>query len=172
MESEFLAHIPSIEKHCERNEVLLNAGAVADKLFYVKSGILRLCYYQDGKDITFQFFFEGNLVCSLESFMKGTPSEYSIETIGQCDILIFSRHDLLSYAGEHPDIKLSVSEFMMERMINYTHLFLSRIKDTPEQRYTDLIKSNPEIIQRVPQHYIASYLGITPVSLSRIRSRK
>lgn len=54
----------------------------------------------------------------------------------------------------------------------YQHLFLSRIKNTPQQRYEELLKEYPNIIQRVPQHYIASYLGITPVSLSRIRNRR
>jgi len=151
---------------------LLEAGKIADKLFYVKKGILRLSYFQDGKDITFQFFFEGNFVCSLESFFKSVPSEFSIKTIGICDILVYSKQDILSFADQHPDVKQSVAEHIMERMISYSHLFLSRIKDTPEQRYNDLLKKKPEIIQQVPQHYIASYLGITPVSLSRIRSRQ
>jgi hypothetical protein len=57
-------------------------------------------------------------------------------------------------------------------MIFYQKLFLSRIKDNPQKRYEDLLEHYPQILQRVPQHYIASYLGITPVSLSRIRNRK
>jgi hypothetical protein len=61
---------------------------------------------------------------------------------------------------------------MYQRFRNYSNLFLSRIKDTPRERYEDLILNHPEIIKRVPQHYIASYLGITPTSLSRIRNRK
>jgi CRP-like cAMP-binding protein len=61
---------------------------------------------------------------------------------------------------------------MFQRFKNYSQLFLSQIKDTPRERYEELIINHPEIIKRVPQHYIASYLGITPISLSRIRNRK
>lgn len=61
---------------------------------------------------------------------------------------------------------------ILQRMGNYAKLFLSRIKDNPRKRYDELLKNNPEIIQRIPQHYIASYLGITPISLSRIRNKK
>ena len=63
-------------------------------------------------------------------------------------------------------------EKIIERFHVYQRLFLSRIKNTPQQRYEELLKEHPSIIQRIPQHYIASYLGITSVSLSRIRNRR
>jgi CRP-like cAMP-binding protein len=62
-------------------------------------------------------------------------------------------------------------KFLTKRVGDYGKLFLSRITKTPEERYKDMMKNNPEILLRVPQHYIATYLGITPVSLSRIRNR-
>lgn len=60
---------------------------------------------------------------------------------------------------------------VIDRFHSYQQLFLSRIRNTPQQRYEELLRTSPEIIRRVPQHYIASWLGITPVSLSRIRAR-
>ena len=72
----------------------------------------------------------------------------------------------------NPSLRLLYEEKIIERFSFYQHLFLSRIKNTPQQRYEELLKEYPNIIQRVPQHYIASYLGITPVSLSRIRNRR
>ena len=71
-----------------------------------------------------------------------------------------------------PAIKAQVEENIFERLVFYQQLFLSRIKDSPEKRYRDLLNNHPEMLQRIPQHYIASYLGITPVSLSRIRNRR
>jgi hypothetical protein len=72
----------------------------------------------------------------------------------------------------YPELKEGFQEILYQRFKNYALLFISRIKDSPRERYEDLIKNHPEIIKRVPQHYIASYLGITPISLSRIRNRK
>lgn len=71
-----------------------------------------------------------------------------------------------------PSLRQVYEEKLIDRFRVYQQLFLSRIKDTPQQRYEELLKKYPNIIQRVPQHYIASYLGITPVSLSRIRNRR
>ena len=65
-----------------------------------------------------------------------------------------------------------MAKIALDRMIHYSELFLSRIKETPQQRYEALVKEHPEIITQIPQHYIATYLGISPVSLSRIRGRK
>lgn len=169
------SHIWTSIKHSIRTypakTVLLEAGKCATKVFVVKSGILRMWFNQDGKDVTMQFFFEGSPVCSIESFIKETPSEYYIETIEPCELLVIDRKDVFDFANLHPEIKDTVLSFSIDRMISYSHLFLSRIKYSPEQRYLELLQQHPEIIQRVPQHYIASYLGVTPVSLSRIRAR-
>jgi CRP-like cAMP-binding protein len=70
-----------------------------------------------------------------------------------------------------PENKDTLIELLLRRLNDYGKLFLSRITKTPEERYLDMMKNNPEILLRVPQHYIATYLGITPVSLSRIRNR-
>jgi CRP-like cAMP-binding protein len=73
--------------------------------------------------------------------------------------------------AEAPGFKELVEENIYQRLEHYFALFLSRIRDTPQQRYLHLLREHPVIVQRIPQHFIASYLGITPVSLSRIRSR-
>jgi len=71
-----------------------------------------------------------------------------------------------------PSLKKYYEEKLIERFHVYQQLFLSRIKNTPQQRYEELLREYPNIIQRVPQHYIASYLGVTSVSLSRIKNRR
>lgn len=151
---------------------LLEAGKISQYFYYIKQGCVRLWFNQDGKDITLQFFFEGEGVASIESFMQNTPSLFSIETIEPTTIWIYKKVDVLQVMKERPVLKDKIHELLVSRLTNYIHLFLSRIKDTPQQRYENLIKEKPEIIKRVAQHYIASYLGITPVSLSRIRNRK
>lgn len=151
---------------------LLEAGKVSQYFYYIQQGCVRLWFNQDGKDITFQFFFEGEGVASIESFMHNTPSLFSIETIEPTTIWAYKKREVLHVMEENPALKNQIHELLLNRLISYTHLFLSRIKDTPQQRYENLMKEKPEIIKRVAQHYIASYLGITPVSLSRIRNRR
>jgi CRP-like cAMP-binding protein len=86
-------------------------------------------------------------------------------------MLALTKDDFRKIFTQYPEIKEGFTKILFMRMGNYARLFLSRIKDTPAKRYEDLIKEHPEILKRIPQHYIASYLGITPVSLSRIRNR-
>ncbi len=152
--------------------VLLKEGEVSKKAFYIEKGCVRAWFNNDGKDVTFQFFFEGQGVSSIESFRTNQPSLFTIETLEPCVLRSVSKTDFQTILDQSPFIREQIEEQTFQRLIFYQKLFLSRIKDNPEKRYRDLLKNNPEILQRVPQHYIASFLGITSVSLSRIRNRK
>lgn len=152
--------------------ILLEEGKVADKLYLVHKGCLRLFFYNEGKDITFQFFFEGDFVASFDSLYKQQPSLFSLESIEPTEVSAIKRHDFYHLIEQVPSLRKDYEEKIIERFHVYQQLFLSRIKNTPQQRYEELLKEYPDIIQRIPQHYIASYLGITPVSLSRIRNRR
>ena len=97
---------------------------------------------------------------------------FTIESIEPAVLLSMTKDNFEQIRQIYPDVNDGFQEILFQRFRNYASLFLSRIKDTPKERYEDLIRNHPEIIRRVPQHYIASYLGITPISLSRIRNRK
>ncbi len=152
--------------------VLLKEGDVSKRAFYIEQGCIRVCFNHTGKDITFQFFFEGESVSSIESFRTNKPSVFTLESIEPCVVYSISKKDFQTIIGTSSTIKQQIEEHTFQRLILYQHLFLSRIKDKPEKRYAELLKNNPKILQRVPQHYIASFLGITSVSLSRIRNRR
>lgn len=152
--------------------VLLKEGEVADKLYLIRKGCLRLFFNSEGKDITFQFFFEGDFVASFDSLYKRQPSLFSLESIEPAQVLIIERDVFYNLIEKSPSLRRYYEEKLIERFHVYQRLFLSRIKNTPQQRYEELLKEHPDIIRRVPQHYIASYIGITPVSLSRIRNRR
>ena len=164
--------IPFEERTVGRREVLLPVGAIADSVFYIENGILRESFVEDGKDVTVQFFFEGQAVASIESFWEGRPSEVSIEAVESAVLKVFKKADIQAYLRRYPESVPMIAKFAYSRMVNYYHLFLSRIKDSPEKRYQLLLEEHPEMVARIPQHYLASYLGVTPVSLSRIRNRK
>ena len=151
---------------------ILPEGEVSRHIYYIQKGVARMWFNKDGKDITFQFFFAQQAVASIDSFFHQSPSLFTIESIEACEVLVIDKEQFDKLLQTNSASKDLFITFLAERFQNYTHLFLSRIKDTPEERYKELLKNHPEIVQQVPQHYIASYLGITPVSLSRIRNRK
>ena len=152
--------------------VLMKAGTTASKVFLVRTGCVRQWYNADGKDITCQFFFKGSPVACIESLINAAPSEYTLETVLPSEIYVIKGEDIKAAIQGNPELMSDFLKFSIERMVCYSKLFLSRIKETPQERYESLVKEHPVIVAQIPQHYIASYLGITPVSLSRIRNRK
>ena len=154
--------------------VLLKEGDVSQKAFFVEKGCLRVWFNNKGKDVTFQFAFENEILSGAESFRKGIPSFFTIETIEPSVLYWIHKKDLdkiLDEINQIPQMKENMLNIVFERQYHYMKHFLSFIKDTPEQRYLNLLNEKPHIVLRVPQQYIATYLGITPVSLSRIRNR-
>ncbi|WP_428663378.1 Crp/Fnr family transcriptional regulator [Runella sp.] len=154
--------------------VLLHEGEISRKAYLIEKGGLRVCFNNKGEDMTFQFFFEYSTVSSIESFKNNTPSFFSIETIEPCTLWWIDKTDvikMLEQVSEIASIRSQIMEAMFARTIHYMQHFLSFIRDTPQERYLNLLTQHPYIIQRVPQHYIASYLGVSRVHLSRIKGK-
>ena len=153
--------------------ILLQEGSVSRKAYLIEKGCIRTWFNNKGKDVTFQFFFEQEGVSSVESFRKRIPSLYTIETIEPSILYWIHKKDMdtiLQDLSNRADTNSSFIDVLLERQFSYMRQFMSFIRDTPKERYLNLLKEKPHIIRRVPQHYIASYLGITAVSLSRIRN--
>ncbi|WP_418122070.1 Crp/Fnr family transcriptional regulator [Chryseobacterium sp. PTM-20240506] len=154
--------------------ILLKENEVSLHAYYIEKGLARAWYNNDGKDVTFQFFTENTMFSSLESFRKGLPSMVSFETIESCILWKIDKptvDQILAEIYNDPELRDRFMDSVFERTFDYMKHFFSFIKDSPQQRYLDLAKEKPEIIKRVPQHYIASYLGITTVHLSRIKAK-
>lgn len=160
------------QKEIPAKTTLLEEGKISKTIFIIENGCLRTWVNNNGTDITTQFFFEGQSVSSIESFRTHQPSLYSIESIENCVLQTVSQKDFQMALEESPTLKKEMEEHLFKRFIEVQKYLLSHLRNTPQERYQKLLKSHPEIIIRVPQHYIASYLGITPVSLSRIRNRR
>jgi len=152
--------------------ILLAEGKISRTMFFIEKGCLRTWVNSNGKEITTQFFFEGDKVSSIESFTTNQPSLYSIESMEPCVLQTISQKDFRELLQHSPAAKEATQAHLLKRLIQSQKVFFSFLKHTPQQRYEELLHRHPEIVQRIPQHYIASYLGITPVSLSRIRNRR
>ncbi|AUD01437.1 Crp/Fnr family transcriptional regulator [Spirosoma pollinicola] len=153
--------------------LLVKEGALVRKLFYLEAGACRAWFTtSDGKQVTMNFGFEGNFVSSMETIIADEPSWYTVETLEPTVAYSLPIEEFKAQRLTQPQVQAAYCEHLEKRLLHYQQLFVSRIKDSPQKRYQDLLTQHPEIIHRVPQHYIASFLGITSVSLSRIRNRR
>ena len=161
MITNILQDIPHKIVQLPAKTILLEAGDVASNIYIVKSGCLRSWYNANGNDITLQFFMPGQPVASFESLVNLTPSEYSIETLLPAEVVVVNGLDFKNWIESHPEYHLQGIHFAMERLSSYQKLFLSRIKDTPQQRYEALLKEQPDIVAQIstalyrliPWHY-------------------
>lgn len=177
-------HIPGIEEKWEEysplfkreaipaKTILLREGEVARRMYFIEKGSIRLFFNDFKKDVTAQFFFEDSFVCSMESFLEHKPSRFSLETLENGVYFSLDRESHIRLMHDIPNYQEHFQHFLGQRMFHYLNTLLDYIRFSPEERYHSLLINHPEILQRVPQYYIASYLGITPVSYSRIRNRR
>jgi len=159
------------QEEAPARHLLLKEGDISRKIYVIDKGCVRSWFAHDGKEISFQFFFEGDVVYSAESFRKNSPSLFSMETIEPVILRWLSQQDM-ALVREDPLLYNEMIERAADKQAEFMRHFFSYLKNTPQERYELLVQQHPEIIKRVPLQHIASYLGITPVSLSRIRSRQ
>lgn len=155
----------------DRRARVLVSGTISRHVYLVESGCLRLWHNHDGRDITVQFFTEGMAVSSFESLIKEVPSLFDIEAVVPTIVRVIDKATLMGHWRDSPDFQTALVELLLDRLSDYQKLFLNRISTNAQQRYVELCERAPDTVDQVPQHLIASYLGITPVSLSRIRKR-
>ena len=160
------------ERQLKKNDFFAKEGKLANEVALVTEGNMRHYYTRDGEEKTTYFYFEGHLVSAYMSCITKRPSELSIVAMTDCSLIVFRYDALLElYGRSHKWERFGrlVAEYLAmgleERMTGLLML-------SPEERYLQLLQSNKQkIIERIPQHYIANYLGITPVSMSRLRNR-
>lgn len=153
-----------------RNGYLLKEGAVCNESHFIEEGFMRSYTYDlEGNDVTTAFYSKRMYVSDLLSFFKRTPSKEYIQALTDCETWYITYDDMQANFHAFPEYR----EFGRLNIINlYSSLrqrMLSMLQETAEQRYSDLVNSNPEILQHAPLKHIATYLGITDTSLSRIR---
>lgn len=158
-------------KSFKKGTVLLEEGQVAKYCYMVVEGLIREYYIVDGEEKSTAFYTEGDPVNSFSSNINQTPSKHFWVCAEDC-VLTIGDQDLERAMCEMIPRLESIIRQEVERLSGEKQDELATfITSSAEQRYQNLLKTRPELLQRVPQHQIASYIGITPESLSRIRKR-
>lgn len=155
----------------EKNALLLKESQVPKYLYFINSGYLRLYHYADGEEITTHINCPPGFITSFNNFIHATPSDSYLQCVTTCELLCIKQEDLISLYSK--DKKWAeFGNAIYQKSLTYNE---QRMKDmltlSAEDRYQKLLSEYPDIIQNVPLQYIASFLGIRPESLSRIRRK-
>lgn len=155
-----------------KNQFFIREGKKALDVGFVIEGMFRHFYTKDGEEKTTYFYFENHLISSYISCITGDPSLISMQALANSTCIIFPYqvlNDLFEKSKAWQKFGRLIAEYLA---IGLEERMVSLLLQSPEERYVSLLKSGKNrIIERIPQHYIANYLGMTPVSMSRIRNR-
>lgn len=157
-------------KTIPRNEFLLQAGNVSNEYFFLDSGFLRAFAYDTaGNDVTTGFYASGQVVFEVSSFFERTPSLEYIQALSDCEGSFITHQQLNALFHSRTEFREFGRSVLVRGFTTLKTRMLAMIAEPAATRYASLLRANPEILQHAPLKYVASYLGITDTSLSRIR---
>lgn len=152
--------------------VLVREGQYADRTYFIVKGCARAYYLKDGKDITDWFAFENDFITAINSFFLDIPSPHFIEILEPGTLLELSRDKVEELSDKYHDFERLAKVVVTKTLLQLQQRVVSIQFETALQKYENLLKIRPDITQRIPLTHIASYLGITLETLSRIRNQK
>ena len=158
-------------KSFEKGTILLKEGQISRESYFVIEGCIRKYYIIDGEERTTEFYVEDESVASLQSYTNKTPANHYFECVEDCRLAVLSYEKEQELFKRVPKYENLCRMSMEDDFGAHQESLAKFMTSSPEQRYKTLLESRPDLLQRVPQYHLASYLGVKPESLSRIRKR-
>lgn len=153
-----------------KGDVVLSEGLVCRHMYFVERGMVRQYYYKSGRDVTEHFSYEGRIVVCIESFLKQEPSRLIVEALENSSLYGIPYDELQLLMETNAEIAMLYRRILEHALISsQVHADSQRFENATE-RYQRLLNTKPEILLRAPMVYIASYLQMTPETLSRVRA--
>jgi len=162
-----------IKREFSKKKLILSKNEIENYISFIEKGKVRLMIpkAENEKEITFGFSFQGEFISAYDSFLTRTPSLYELETLEETTLWSISYQDIQA-VYKTTQIGNMIGRFIAEKLfLIKSKREQSLLNETSEQRYLNLFKERPNVIKQVPLKYIASYIGVTPQALSRIRKR-
>lgn len=165
---DFLKHLSVVDK--KKSAILVNENSYTDFAYFIITGAVRAYYLKDGIEINTWFAFENEMVASFNNY-QNKPSKVTLELVENCKLIAINLRTLKPVLNSN----VQISNFVRAIVEEYTDFLEERLNATQFmsslERYAYLLENEPEVIQRIPLTYIASYLGISRETLSRIRGK-
>ena len=157
----------------KKNQLLMSVGDICDKIIFIAKGTVRSFNYDSkGNEVTHHFAFENQPLTDPNSFFEQTPTEFSAETIEETEFYWISYAELQSLLSKFPKFEKVVSSILIAQMPRDVESRRYQREASAKDKYNGLLRTHPEIVSRVPLKFIASFLGITIETLSRVRSKR
>lgn len=157
-------------KVLSKGQFLIREGDIEQNFYLVESGALRVFYLTEFEEITLRFGYQGSMITSLSSFIKGTPSEFYLDAMRKTTVKVLSKQSLMNLVNESSD-NLRQYVVLLESLITQQiEREIDLLITSPAERLRRVLERSPNLFQEIPLKYIASYLRMTPETLSRIRN--
>ena len=158
-------------KKLRKRQYLLQEGDVCKAIAFVENGALREYSVENEREHIIQFALEGWTISDLFSFLTGEPATYNIDALEDAELVLITRDAHEELLKKQPKYETYMRLLITSAYVALQRRFTSNISLPVEERYISFTEKYPDIVQRVPQHMIASYMGLTPETLSRIRKK-
>ncbi len=153
-----------------KGSYLLKEGEIEKNVYYVESGAIRVFLLSEYEELTIRFGYEGSIINSLASFIKGTPSEFYIEAMRKTNVRVISKELLQDLIYSSPDNLKQYTALLELIVTQQIEREIDLLTVSPSERLKRVLQRSPNLYQQVPLKYIASYLRMTPETLSRVRN--
>lgn len=154
-----------------KGSALLEEGQQSGAFYFLLRGCVRMYYLVDGVEKNTFFYVENQFVSSYESFVRATPATHYIACLEDSKMVVISKEAAFALLAASPKFEQLSRILMEEELIIYQQMLSAFVTQNAEQRYQQFQDKRPDLAQRVPQYHLASYLGVSPETLSRIRAR-
>lgn len=160
-----------VEEHLDKGDLFLELGQRCNKLSFIQSGIVRVYAYHDGKEVTQWIGQDGYFMTDLASFVLDIPARWQIQALTDVKILTLNKSDYKSFEKKFPEWNIIEKRFISKCFIMLENRVFDFISLSAEERYLKFFEFNKSLFNQVPLQYIASMLGMTPETFSRIRAK-
>ena len=159
-------------KSFEKRSLLVREESVCRNLFFIEDGLTKTSSTKDGKEFIMRFFHEGEMFTVLDSYLSDKPSNFLVTALEPTTVTLINRQDMEALCNMHHCIEHFFRKLLSYATLNMMKRINEMLEDDATQRYDNFVRENSHLMQRISLGDLASYLGITQVSLSRIRAKR
>ena len=155
----------------KKGTLILREGQISTNCYSILTGCVRQYYIKDGEEKTTFFYTEGQTIYAMRGMSKNMPAKHYLACVEDTALTIMTQENETEMFRRFPRFETLSRKALEEELGRYQQMLANYITKSPEERYLNLLENRPQLLDRVPQYQLASYLGVKPESLSRIRKR-